>query len=173
MPTNTNNEQPSQPPNDNTPSLPDHADVITHPPVIVLAAILVAVALHYLWPVTLPTHAHLAPSFGVALIVIALALFVWAVPQFFKVGTSIPPHRPSIALVHTGPYRLTRNPIYLSFMLLHLGLAIWINSLWVLLAIIPTALLLHHGVILREERYLERKLGQPYIDYKQSVRRWL
>jgi protein-S-isoprenylcysteine O-methyltransferase Ste14 len=74
--------------------------------------------------------------------------------------------------VRTGPYRFSRNPIYLAFTLLQLGIAIWVNSLWILATLMASVALMHI-VIAREERYLERKFGAEYVAYKSSVRRWL
>ena len=109
---------------------------------------------------------------GAALVVIAIALFVSSVGKFRAAGTAVPANKPTTAIVRTGPYRFSRNPIYLAFSLLQLGIAIWVNSLW-LLATLAVALALIHVVIAREERYLERKFGAEYLAYKASVRRWL
>jgi protein-S-isoprenylcysteine O-methyltransferase Ste14 len=83
--------------------------------------------------------------------------------------------RPSGAniIVRTGPYRLSRNPIYLAFSLLQLGIAIWVNSVWLLMTLAGAVALMHCVVIPKEEQYLERKFGAQYMDYKASVRRWL
>jgi protein-S-isoprenylcysteine O-methyltransferase Ste14 len=76
-------------------------------------------------------------------------------------------------IVRTGPYRFSRNPIYLAFSLLQLGIAIWVNSVWLLATLVGAVALIHSIVIQREEHYLERKFGAGYLDYKASVRRWL
>ncbi len=70
-------------------------------------------------------------------------------------------------------YSFSRNPIYLAFSLLQLGIAIWINSVWLLVTLVGALALMHYVVIPREEQYLERKFGAQYLDYKTSVRRWL
>jgi len=101
-----------------------------------------------------------------------MALFVSSAGKFRAAGTAVPANKPTTAIVRTGPYRFSRNPIYLAFSLLQLGIAIWVNSLW-LLATLAVALALIHVVIAREERYLERKFGAEYLAYKASVRRWL
>jgi protein-S-isoprenylcysteine O-methyltransferase Ste14 len=75
--------------------------------------------------------------------------------------------------VRTGPYRWSRNPIYLSFTLLHLGVAFWVNSLWLLVTLIPAVTLMSAVVIPREERYLETRFPSDYVAYRASVRRWL
>jgi protein-S-isoprenylcysteine O-methyltransferase Ste14 len=76
-------------------------------------------------------------------------------------------------IVRTGPYRFSRNPIYLAFSLFQLGIAIWINSLWLLATLVGAVALIHSIVIRREEQYLEQRFGAEYLDYKASVRRWL
>ena len=76
-------------------------------------------------------------------------------------------------IVDTGPYRFTRNPIYLAMVLGLIGLAIAFNTLWLLLVPVPFALVTRYGVIAREEAYLDRKFGDVYRRYRSRVRRWL
>jgi protein-S-isoprenylcysteine O-methyltransferase Ste14 len=75
--------------------------------------------------------------------------------------------------VNNGPYRFSRNPIYLAFSVFHLGIACWLNSIWPLATLVAAIAVMAAVVIPREERYLERKFGADYLDYKRSVRRWL
>lgn len=154
--------------------MPDTAGVIARPPVIYLCSIFAGWCLHRLWPIVFFSQG-LGPALalGVGFVLIAVVLFVSAVMQFRKAGTPIPTSQPTMALVTTGPYRFTRNPIYLSFTLFQLGLALWANSLWLLVTLVPAVLLIRYGVIAREERCLVRKLGEPYVKYTQSVRRWV
>ena len=84
-----------------------------------------------------------------------------------------PPTRPTISIVDTGPYRFTRNPIYLGMMLALVGLAIAFDSLWPLVTLVPFALVIRYGVVAREEAYLERRFGEVYRGYGARVRRWL
>ena len=105
--------------------------------------------------------------------VTAVALFLWAVRTFRTAGTPIPGNSPTTTIVRTGPYRYSRNPIYLSFSLLQLGLAFWVNSLWLLVTLIPAVALMSLVVIRREEHYLETHFPSDYLPYKTSVRRWL
>jgi protein-S-isoprenylcysteine O-methyltransferase Ste14 len=144
---------------------------LIRPPFVYLVAIALGVMLQLAMP--LPFFAPaLGMVVGVSLGVVAMALFVSSVGKFRAAGTAVPANRPTTAIVRAGPYRFSRNPIYLAFSLLHLGIAIWVNSLW-LLATLAAALALMHIVIRREERYLERKFGAEYLEYKASVRRWL
>lgn len=110
---------------------------------------------------------------GAPLVVAAVALFSYSVSTFRAVGTPVPARKPTTTIVRTGPYRMSRNPIYLSFSLLQLCIAIWANSVWLLATLSAAVVLIHYVVIPREERYLERKFGAQYLDYKASVRRWL
>ena len=76
-------------------------------------------------------------------------------------------------IVRTGPYRFSRNPIYLTFILLVLGLSVWLNNAWLLVTLVPAVGLIAMVVIPREERFLERNFNDPYSSYKAQVRRWL
>ena len=115
----------------------------------------------------------LAVPLGVPLVAVAIALYSYAVVKFRAAGTPVPAREPTTAIVRTGPYRLSRNPIYLAFSLFQLGIAIWVNSVWLLATLVGALALIHYVVIGREEQYLERKFGAQYSEYKMSVRRWL
>ena len=101
------------------------------------------------------------------------ALFVLSVREFRKARTPIRTRKPVTVVITTGPYRFSRNPIYLSFTLLQFGLGMWANSAWVVGMLIPTLVLMSYGVIAREERYMARKFGDEYLQYRAAVRRWL
>ncbi|MGH6833525.1 MAG: methyltransferase family protein, partial [Methyloceanibacter sp.] len=88
-------------------------------------------------------------------------------------GTSVVPGQPSTALVVEGPYRVTRNPIYIGFVLAYFGLAVVLTSVWVLLLLIPVLIILQRGVVKPEEVYLEQQFGETYRKYKARVPRWL
>jgi protein-S-isoprenylcysteine O-methyltransferase Ste14 len=105
--------------------------------------------------------------------VLAIALFVSAGRTLRAAGTPIPGNRPTTTIVRKGPYRFSRNPIYLAFSLLQLGLSLWVNSLALLITLIPAVALMWLVVIPREERYLEARFPSEYLPYKASVRRWL
>ena len=110
---------------------------------------------------------------GVPLVAVAIALFSYSVAKFRAAGTPVPARKPTTVIVRTGPYRFSRNPIYLAFSVFQLGIAIWANSVWLLATLVGAVALVHYVVIRREEQYLERKFGAQYLDYKASVRRWL
>jgi protein-S-isoprenylcysteine O-methyltransferase Ste14 len=151
---------------------PDHAHVIAPSPLIVAAALLLGAGLHYLWPVPFwPWPYVWAPA--AACFAAALTLAGPAVRRIWRVRSTILPHRATTALVISGPYRCTRNPMYLAIGLLLAGVAFALNSLAMLLVIVPWAVVMRHGVIAREERDLEGKFGEDYRAYCRRVRRWL
>jgi protein-S-isoprenylcysteine O-methyltransferase Ste14 len=100
-------------------------------------------------------------------------LLVLAVLEFKRSDTSPKPHKPTTAIVASGPYAVTRNPIYLAFTMIQVGIALWAGSGWMLAFLVPVLVLTHYGVIVREERYLERKFGDEYLNYRGRVRRWM
>ena len=105
--------------------------------------------------------------------VLALALFAWAIVTITRAGSHVPTHLPTTTIVESGPYRFTRNPIYLGMILGLIGLAIAFDNLWLLVMLVPFALVIRNGVVAREEAYLERKFGDVYRAYRSRVRRWL
>jgi protein-S-isoprenylcysteine O-methyltransferase Ste14 len=81
--------------------------------------------------------------------------------------------KPTTSIVSTGPYRFTRNPIYLSMTLLAVGIAVLANTIWILVMLAPVLFVMQFLVIAREESYLTRKFGEEYLRYKSKVRRWI
>ena len=153
--------------------MPEAANLgIVRPPVVYLGAIVLGLVLHVAWPARLVSRAVSAPL-GAAAVLLAVALFLSAVRTFRKAGTPVPGNRPTTTIVRTGPYRWSRNPIYLAFSLLQLGVAFWVNSLWLLVTLVPAVALMSFVVIPREEQYLETRFASDYLPYKASVRRWL
>ena len=145
--------------------------VLARPPIVYLVSILAGFGLNAVWPVEVVPHA--IEPLGGLLTLLAVALFVLSVREFRRAGTPIRTRKPVTAIITTGPYRLSRNPIYLSFTLLQLGLGLWGNSAWVVGTLIPTLVLLSYGVIAREERYMAQKFGDAYLRYRGAVRRWI
>lgn len=156
---------------DPRPAGKDTAGVVARPPVVFLGSILVAVGLNSVWPVKVSSN-PLAPV-GWFVVLLAIVLFALSAREFAKVGTPLPTQQPTTALVTTGPYRFSRNPVYLSFVLFQVGLGVWINNAWILAMLIPAIALISYGVIAREEQYLVRKFSVEYLRYRRSVRRWL
>ena len=149
----------------------DTAGVIAPPPLIYALPLLAGLGLQHYWPRAVIPAAW-AGLFGP--LVTALGLIgLPAVLAFRRMGTPPEPWRPSTALVLTGPYRFTRNPMYLGFTLLYLGISLWVNSLWPLLFLPLILVVMVRGVIVREEAYLDRRFGDTYRTYRATVRRWL
>ena len=98
---------------------------------------------------------------------------MWSIRLFRRAGTSFIPIKPTTALVWSGPYQFTRNPMYLAMACLYLGLALWFDLFWPLILLPGVLAGVQYGVIAREEQYLERKFGDDYRQYKARVRRWL
>jgi protein-S-isoprenylcysteine O-methyltransferase Ste14 len=140
------------------------------PPRVYLAAIVTGVLLQLAVPLPFLPRATAA---GAIFVFAALALLWYSVARFRAAGTPVPARQPTTAIVQTGPYRFSRNPIYLAYSLFQLGIAIWINSLWLLATLAVAVGLMHFIVIRREEEYLERRFGAEYLGYKAAVRRWL
>jgi len=145
---------------------------LVRPPLVYLSAIVLGLVVHVLWPRHIVPYSLSTPV-GALLMLAAVALFIYAVRTFRTAGTPIPGNRPTTTIVRTGPYRFSRNPIYLAFSLFQLGLAVWVNSLGLLFTLIPAIALMSSVVIPREERYLEAQFPSEYVSYKASVRRWL
>ena len=157
---------------DNIRAARDNPGVVARPPLIYLCSILIGLALQFVWPLkVLP--AALEATLGGSLMLVAIVLFTLSVREFLAAGTAIQTQRPTTTILRTGPYRFSRNPIYVSFTLLYIGIGVWVNSAWLLGMLIPTLIVVSYGVIAREERYLAQKFGDKYLRYKASVRRWL
>ena len=110
---------------------------------------------------------------GGALVVLGLGITGWGRTLMARAGTNVNPFQPTTALVTTGPFRFSRNPLYVGLTLAYLGGALLTNSVWVLALLVPVLLVMHYGVVRREERYLEAKFGDAYRAYRGRVRRYL
>ena len=151
----------------------DTANVIVRPPIAWALAVLAGLALNWLTPLPFLPAAVPTGWVGGAVFAIALALVAWAIVTMTRAGSNVPTNMPTTTIVDTGPYRFTRNPIYLGMFVGLVSLAVAFNSLWLLMTLVPFALVIRYGVITREEAYLERKFGDVYRRYRARVRRWL
>ena len=151
----------------------DTAQVIIRPPLAWVLAVIAGLALNWLMPLPFVPAAVPAGWLGGAVFVLALALFAWAITTIIRAGSNVPTNMPTTSIVDTGPYRFTRNPIYLGMTLGLVGLAIAFDSLWLLAMLVPFLVAIRYGVVAREEAYLERKFGEVYRRYRARVRRWL
>ncbi len=150
----------------------DNPGVIAPPPLIYLGFLALGFGLDYFWPIAI-LPGRVQYFVGAILMVLAAAVVVLAFRQFQKAGTNIPPHQPTLAIVSVGPYRYSRNPMYIALSLLYAGIGVAADNLWVLVLLVPLLAVVRTGVIAREERYLEEKFGEAYLRYKAKVRRWL
>lgn len=145
---------------------------LARPPIVYLGAIAVGLLVHLFWPVRWLPPAVNVPI-GISGVLIAVALFISAVRTFRNAGTPVPGNLPTTAVVRAGPYRYSRNPIYLAFTIFQIGVAAWVNGLGVLLTLVPAFAIMALVVIPREETYLEARFPAEYLPYKREVRRWL
>ncbi|MCA9799078.1 MAG: isoprenylcysteine carboxylmethyltransferase family protein [Cyanobacteria bacterium HKST-UBA04] len=154
----------------------DSAGVTFPPPALYFWTLVISGAISAIYPLPLPLPGIkpiMTMHFGVVLMLASVVLFSSAVGTFKRHDTPLPPWTSTRTLVHSGPYRFSRNPIYLAFTLFVLGFAGLIDSLWVAAAILPVVWIMSTQVIAKEERYLAQKFGSAYTAYTQRVRRWL
>ena len=153
----------------------DHANVAVRPPALFGLPFLAALVLEIVLPLGpgLAAGPRRAVLVGVGLIVLGAVPFGFAVRRFLSAGTNVPTWEPSLALVEDGPYRYTRNPIYIGLVTIYFGLSVALTSVWALIFLPPLIAVLHNGVVLREEAYLTGKFGDAYRAFQRRVPRWL
>lgn len=149
------------------------AGVIARPPLLFLAAFLIGFVLDRLLHLPFPRNDLVTWIIGGSLIVIGFAVFAAGIRNFMRAETPVPTNEPTRVLVTTRIHGWTRNPIYLGMFLIYGGIGVAAQNMWILVLTLPLALLIRYGVVAREEAYLERRFGDAYRDYRQSVRRWL
>jgi protein-S-isoprenylcysteine O-methyltransferase Ste14 len=155
-----------------TSSPSDTAGVIAPPPLIYVSALGIGFGLDALIG-TGSLRSRVAVPIGAASIIAGVGLMGSFVRALGRARTPLDPYKPSEAIVTDGPYRLSRNPGYLGMTLTYAGIAIVANAPWVLVPLPVAIAVIDRGVIAREERYLERRFGRPYADYRRRVRRWI
>ena len=116
---------------------------------------------------------RLARTLGPLLILGGFVVGLLGFREMRRAGTNVDPYEPATAVVTGGPYRFTRNPMYVGFTLMYVGISALANALLPILLLPAVQQLMRRGVIEREERYLERKFGEEYLQYKERVRRWI
>ena len=152
----------------------DHAQVKTIPPLIPLFFIVLAWLLDtyvYAWPI--PLAANIQMYIAYLMMPIAGLLFAFSLYFFIATKQNPEPHTPTNTLYTGGIFKVTRNPIYLGFIVAQIVVAIKLNNLFVVFSIPLVGYFLNNWVIKPEEVYLEKLFGQEYLNYKQKVRRWL
>jgi len=142
------------------------------PPVIYVAALLIGIGLNYVWPTSL------LPSpwryiVGIVITVVASVVITPVLTRFRRAGTPFDVRKPASTLITDGPYRFSRHPSYVALTLLYIGVALLLDSRWVLILAVPLLLVMDQWVVRKEERHLEAKFGEEYRRYKSAVRRWL
>jgi protein-S-isoprenylcysteine O-methyltransferase Ste14 len=154
----------------------DAAEVRIFPPAIPLLTVLIGIGVSHRWPLGLGLElASPQRYWGGGLIVACavLGLGLWSVVLLRRSGQSENPWKPTTQIVERGPFRITRNPMYLQMVLVCAGVAVLLDNLWILILTPVCAWLLQTLAIVPEEQYLERKFGDTYLAYKKKVRRWL
>jgi protein-S-isoprenylcysteine O-methyltransferase Ste14 len=150
------------------------AGVIAPPPLLPLGVILLAEGLRWGWPLPMLASApEWRYALSITLLAASLTLAGAAVLVLRRARTPVEPWKPTRAIVASGPYAISRNPIYVAFLGAQLAYAWGRGNAWGLLLLPLTVALLHWGVIGREERYLAERFGEPYLAYRRRVRRWL
>lgn len=154
---------------DDSPKLP------VLPPVLPAITLSLAIVGEWLWPLDFLDGRTVGWQrwIGLSTIAIGLILGLSGVHQFLRFGTHVEPTKPALTLVVTGPYRLTRNPMYWGFLFLILGLSLIFALEWGLLLLPPLWLALDRIIVVREERYLTERFGSQYTDYLRQTRRWI
>lgn len=148
----------------------DNPGVIAPPPLIYAGALLIALLLHRLLPLPIFGRAFWP---GLALTALGVALAIWGRNTLVAARTNVNPYRPSTTIVDSGPYGFSRNPLYVSLTLMYAGLTLVFDTWWGFILLVPVLIMMHVGVIRREERYLENKFGDGYRRYRDKVRRYL
>ncbi len=151
---------------------PYHAGIRIPPPAIYAGVFGIGFFLERLFPLmALPSGF----SKGLSLICagISAILGLWSFAWFLRKRTSLLPFKPSTVLVTSGPYRFTRNPMYLSLLFVYMGCAFWFDVFWAIVLAPVVIAIVRYYVIAGEERYLEHAFGRDYLEYKKRVRRWI
>jgi protein-S-isoprenylcysteine O-methyltransferase Ste14 len=150
----------------------NHAEVMLAPPLVYAGYLVGALVLN--WGVPFPLRSFpVASSIGMSLVVAGFALGAFAMSRMLQAHTSPDPHRPTTTLITDGPYRLSRNPIYLGFMAIYLGFTVFAGTLWGVLLSPFLIWTITRAVIRPEEAYLRIRFDSVYLQYQSRVRRWL
>jgi protein-S-isoprenylcysteine O-methyltransferase Ste14 len=150
----------------------DHAHIVAPPPLLYLGGLVAVVFVHWFWPLAL-LPAAFAQWLAVAAILAGLAVNLWGVWTMRQARTAINPYQPTTNIVDSGPFAFSRNPLYVGMDLLFVGIIAWLNSLWGVPVLVLLLLVMHYGVILPEERYLEGRFDEAYSRYRAKVRRYI
>jgi len=152
----------------------DVPGVIVFPPLVPLFVLVAGIILNAYRPLGLLAQISslVRVIVGIIAFVAGLGMVIAATKIFRNIGTNVRPSEPTLALATTGVFKWTRNPMYFGGSIVLLGLAVGFSLDWVLLLLLLSIPLVHYGIILREERYLERRFGEEYRRYKKRVPRY-
>ena len=154
----------------------DAANVRFFPPGIPLLIMAIAIGLNYIWPFNLASEVPKLVRYGLGGAIAGSALLglgAWSVIIMRQSGQSENPWKPTNSIIERGPFRVTRNPMYLQMVIVCVGVAIVLMNGWLILLTPFCGWLLQQLAIIPEESYLEQKFGDPYLEYKKRVPRWL
>ena len=151
---------------------PDNPGVIAFPPLIWLVNAVISVLVHLFVHIPIMRYG-ICLVCGIVFIILAPTLALSAFRTMKSAGTNVHPSEPALTIVRGGPFRFTRNPLYLALCLLQIALGFFLNDWITVLFVVPLTVIFHYGVVLREERYLTAKFGESYLQYKREVRRWI
>lgn len=153
----------------------DIPGVIAPPPLIYLAFLILGLVLEFgvvrTQGLDMPGSLRwtLVPLF----LLVGIGTIAAALVRFRAAGTPPPPWQPTTAFVATGIYRITRNPMYIGMTLIYVAIAVAADAPVAFWTLVPLCMAIHYGVVVREERYMAAKFGAPYVDYHNTVPRWL
>jgi protein-S-isoprenylcysteine O-methyltransferase Ste14 len=150
----------------------DNPGVVVRPPFLYGAAFIAVLVLRWFWPMPILGHA-VALWLGLALVVLGVGIAAWGRRTLQAAGTNVNPALPTTTIVTSGPFRFSRNPLYVGLTLVYLGLTLLFNTWWGVSLLVPILVIMHRGVVLREEHYLEQKFGETYRQYCSRVRRYV
>ena len=150
------------------------AQVWFFPPYLVLLGLIISFLLEFLVHRNqIFDNSIIFRFLGIILTIAAILLFVKSVGIFNLRKEKLHPRSISTQIFKDGPFQFSRNPIYLAMFVLLIGVGLTLNSFWFLFSGLVVAIMLHYGVIIPEENYLEKEFGKDYLEYKKTVRRWL
>lgn len=160
------------PPNNLQASPQEHANVNFPPPFIHGVGVFSALGVEKMFPGILPVLDNFW-WLGFVMVSISLLIALMSFREFNRAQNPVPPNQPIQSLMTSGPFRFSRNPLYLALGFLHGGIAFLSGNAWILMSLPLSLLFVRYYVISREEAYLVRRFDQAYLEYKSRVRRWL
>ncbi|HKJ09819.1 MAG TPA: isoprenylcysteine carboxylmethyltransferase family protein [Gammaproteobacteria bacterium] len=148
-------------------------EVIAPPPALYLGTLAAGLVLGVIQPLPVFSAPVLLRGLGILILAVGAIVIRWAFVTTQRTRANVARGDRPAALVVRGPFRFSRNPVYVGMTALYLGGAFLANSVWMLFLLVPLLVIMHWGVIVREERFLERQFGDAYLLYKSVTPRWL